>query len=378
MSDSNTQSSKSKVRIPANMRVTGAVVIVAMLLVWIVFDRYFSHPWTRDGQVRADIVAVTTYVSGKVVDVHVKDEQLVEAGQLLFAIDPRSYEIAVQNAKVSLDEAREQVAALEAAVTAAKAGVEVAKAGISQAKAAIAQYRATLVEVGREAERNARLAKTGAGSVEAAQQSEARRDATRAGLDSAIAGLVSAESRLASAIASRQQAEANLGQSGDNNVRIRAAKAALANAELNLQRTKVFAPSAGWISNLTLRRGDWAAPGQAQMMFIDKASLRISGFFKETQLHHLKPGDRAVITLMGLSGRPLEGVVESIGRAINPPSIATVQGNTAVVPQIAPSYDWIRLAQRVPVTIRLKEIPEDIVLVAGATVSVAIDPGASE
>jgi multidrug resistance efflux pump len=109
-------------------------------------------------------------------------------------------------------------------------------------------------------------------------------------------------------------------------------------------------------------------------MFIDKESLRISGFFKETQLPHIKPGDRAVITLMGLSKRPLEGVVESIGRAINPPSIATVQGNGAVVPQIAPSYDWIRLAQRVPVTIRFKEIPDDIVLVAGATVSVAIDP----
>jgi multidrug resistance efflux pump len=377
MSDSKTQSNKSKVHFPINVLVTGAVVVVAAVLVWIVFNRYFSRPWTRSGQVRADIVAVTTYVSGKVVEVHVKDEQLVEAGQLLFAIDPSSYEIAVQNAKISLDEAREQVAALEAAVTAAKAGVEVAKAGIGQAKAAIVQYEASLVEAGREAVRNAALAKTGAGSVEAAQQSEAKRDAIQAGLDSARAGLVSANAHLASAIASQQQAEATLGQSGDENVRIRAAKAALANAELNLERTKVLAPSAGWISNLTLRRGDWAAPGQAQMMFIDKASLRISGYFKETQLPHIKHGDRAVITLMGLSGRPLEGVVESIGRAINPPSIATVQGNGAMVPQIAPSYDWIRLAQRVPVTIRFKEIPDDIVLVAGATVSVAIDPGGS-
>jgi len=346
--------------------------------VWIVFDRYFSHPWTRDGQVRADIVAVTTYVSGKVVDVHVKDEQLVQAGELLLAIDPGSYEIAVENARISLDEAREQVAALEAAVTAAKAGVEVARAGIGQAKAAIAQYQANLVEARQEAARNARLARTGAGSVEAEQQSAARRDATQAGLDSAMAGLVSAESQLASAIASQQEAEAKLGQSGDNNVRVRAAQAALADAELNLKRTRVFAPSTGWISNLTLRRGDWASPGQALMMFIDKESLRISGFFKETQLPHIKPGDQAVITLMGLSDRPLEGVVENIGRAINPPSIATVQGNGAVVPQIAPSYDWIRLAQRVPVTIRFKQIPDDIVLVAGATVSVAIEPDDSE
>jgi len=378
MTEPNSKPSSPKLHVPVKVLVTITVVVVAAVLVWIVFDRYFSRPWTRDGQIRADIVGLSCYVSGKVVDVHVKDEQLVRAGDLLFEIDPSSYEIAVNSATVALDEARQQVAALEAAVTAAKAGVEVAKAGIAQAKAAITQYKAQLVEATREAERNARLAKTGAGSLEAAQQSEAGRDATQAGLDSAMAGLVSAESKLASAIASQQEAEANLGRPGEDNVRIRAAKASLASAELNLKRTKVYAPSEGWISNLTLRRGDWVSPGSPQMMFIDKASLRISGYFKETQLFHLKPGDRAIITLMGLSKRPLEGVVENIGRAINPPSIATVQGTTAVVPQIAPSYDWIRLAQRVPVTIRLKEIPDDIVLVAGATVSVAIEPGDSK
>ncbi|MCX6927439.1 MAG: efflux RND transporter periplasmic adaptor subunit, partial [Verrucomicrobia bacterium] len=243
--------------------------------------------------------------------------------------------------------------------------------------AAIVQYQAHLVEAQRETERNARLVKTGAGSVEAAQQSEARRDGTRAALDEAQAALVSAESKLASAIASQQQAEATLGQRGEDNVRIRAAKASLASAELNLKRTKVYAPSEGWISNLTLHRGDWVSPGSPQMMFIDKASLRISGYFKESQLFHLKPRDRALVTLMGLSKRPLEGVVETIGRAINPPNIATVDSGGAVVPQVNPTFDWIRLAQRVPVTIRLKEVPNDIVLVAGATVSVAIEPARS-
>jgi multidrug resistance efflux pump len=109
------------------------------------------------------------------------------------------------------------------------------------------------------------------------------------------------------------------------------------------------------------------------LVFVDRESLRVSGYFKETQLHHFKPGDRAEITLMGLSRRPLKGTVESIGRAINPPGVATVESSTAVIPQVAPSYDWIRLAQRVPVTIRLEEFPDDIHLVVGRTVSVAID-----
>jgi len=372
MTETKKESGAHKIQISPHVLLTSGLVVLALILGWIVYSRYVSHPWTRDGQIRADIVGITCYVSGKVVNIHVKDEALVEAGQLLFEIDPRSYEIAVESAQVALDEARQQVASLEASVTAAKAGVEVARAGVDQAKSLIVQYKAKLKEVEREAKRNARLAQSGAGSIEEAQQSEAKLEAGRAMLDSAVTGLVSAEASLASAIAAQEQAEATLGAPGDDNVRIRAAQVDLESARLNLNRTKVYAPSSGWVTNLTLRRGDWATPGVAMMSFVDKDSLRVSGFFKETQLQHIRPGDRASIKPMGWSGRPIQGVVETIGRAINPPQIATLESSSAIVPSVSPTYDWIRLAQRVPVQIRFVEIPDDFMPVSGRTVSVAI------
>ena len=298
--------------------VTVAVIALAIVLVWIAFSRYETHPWTRDGQIRADIIGITAYVSGKVVRIAVRDAELVKANVLLFEIDPSSYEIALENAKVSLDEARQQVAALEAAVTSADAAVQGAQAGITKAKATIVQSKANLKEATQEAQRAARLVKASADSVEHAQQTVARKVASRAQLDVAMSNLVLAEAQLASAIAAKQQAKATLGHPGEDNFRIRTAKVAVSDAELNLKRTKVYAPSEGWVTNLYLRPGDYVTPGEAMMVFVDKESLRVAGFFKETQLAHIKPGDQAVITLMGLSDRPIKGIVENIGRAIKP------------------------------------------------------------
>jgi multidrug resistance efflux pump len=98
----------------------------------------------------------------------------------------------------------------------------------------------------------------------------------------------------------------------------------------------------------------------------------VDGYFQETKLKHIKPGDRAIITLMSHPDIELEGVVDSIGYAINPPDIAATEGASNLVPQVEPTFDWVRLPQRVPVRIRLQDVPEDIQLVSGMTASVAI------
>jgi multidrug resistance efflux pump len=98
----------------------------------------------------------------------------------------------------------------------------------------------------------------------------------------------------------------------------------------------------------------------------------VDGYFQETKLKHIQPGDRAIITLMGHHERRLEGQVESIGYAINPPQLAQTEGPQNLIPTIEPTFEWIRLAQRIPVRIRLKEIPEGLHLVSGMTVSIAI------
>ncbi len=88
----------------------------------------------------------------------------------------------------------------------------------------------------------------------------------------------------------------------------------------------------------------------------------------------MQPGDRAIITLMSHRDQTLEGEVESIGWAINPPGVATTAGSQGLIPQIEPSFDWIRLAQRVPVRIRMSEVPDRIQLVSGTTASVVVRP----
>jgi len=188
----------------------------------------------------------------------------------------------------------------------------------------------------------------------------------------ARAGLL--EAQLASAEAGLMQARANLGEPGEGNPKIRAAEVSLASARLDLERTVVRAPTDGYVTNLNVDVGDYASPGTPMLAFVDRASFYVQGFFQETQLRHIAPGDAAVVTLMSHRNRPIEGVVESIGWAINPPDVATTEGTSGLVPQVEPSFDWIRLAQRVPVRIRLGPIPEDIQLVSGTTVSVAIRP----
>jgi multidrug resistance efflux pump len=175
-------------------------------------------------------------------------------------------------------------------------------------------------------------------------------------------------------VADRDKSKADLGQSGEANVRIRLAKVQLDEAQLKLEWTKIYAPSDGYISNLYVNEGAYAVTGSSLVAFIDSSTFRVHAYFKETQLNHIKPGARAIVTLMGYHDQPIEGVVETIGNATNPPDIASTEGEMGVVPQIQPTFDWVRLAQRVPVTIRLVEVPDNIQLVSGTTASILIEP----
>jgi multidrug resistance efflux pump len=266
----------------------------------------------------------------------------------------------------------------------------------------IAQTEANLEEAQREADRAQRLADKRAGAVETAQAKAAAAAAFKAQLDSANAGLTQAQAALARAkagegearaklviaqnglaeaqaavitsSADRDKAKADLGQPGEANVRIRQAKVQLDEAKLNLEWTKIYAPSDGYISNLYVNEGAYAVTGSSLVAFVDSSTFRVHAYFKETKLKHIKPGDRAIVTLMGHHDQPIEGVVETIGNATNPPDVASTEGEMGVVPQIQPTFDWVRLAQRVPVTIRLEKVPDNVQLISGTTASISIQP----
>jgi len=350
------------------------LVLVAVVLAYVVYQRWTDDPWTRDGQVRADIVKIAPRVSGYIVEIAVQDNQFVREGELLFRIDPSSYQLAADTAQVQLEQAGEDVTALEAAVKAAEAKVLQSEAGIVAARAMIKQTQAALANARSESARARRLLGDKAGSVENSEKKAATVLELQAAVESARASLSEAEAALASSKADLDQARANLGEPGAANVRIREAMVQLEEARLNLSWTSINAPFDGFTTNLDVNEGQFGSAGTPIAAFVDSSSFRVDGYFQESKLKHIKRGNRAIITLMSHPDTELKGVVDSIGYAIDPPDIADTEGESYLVPQIEPTFDWIRLPQRVPVRIRLEDVPEDIQLVSGMTASVAIRP----
>ena len=180
------------------------------------------------------------------------------------------------------------------------------------------------------------------------------------------------EGRFEAALA---EARANLGAPGDANASIREARAEQEQAELNLEFTQVKASVDGYVTNLNLRIGSQAVANQPALALIDADSFWVHGFFRENHIEGIGAGDRAMVTLMSYPDRPLEGRVDSLGWGI-----AQQDGSTGenLLPSISPTFQWIRLAQRVPVRVHLVEVPDDIELRVGTTASVLVMKGSRD
>lgn len=147
-----------------------------------------------------------------------------------------------------------------------------------------------------------------------------------------------------------------------------AAQQALAQAQLNLQRTKVVSPVNGYVTNLLLRPGDYAVAGAPDISVIDSDSFWIDGYFEETKMANICVGDRAEASLMGFA-QPIVGHVETVTRGI---SVANAAPATQGLPNVDPIYTWVRLAQRVPVRIAIDHVPDGVPLISGLTATVTV------
>ena len=272
------------------------ILALAVTLVHQLWQHYMESAWTRDGRVRADVINIAPDVAGLVVEVPVRDNQAVKAGDVLLRIDPSHYALAVSEAEAEVDAARAELDM---------------------------------------------------------RRLNARR---RADMDDLV---VSRESREdASHIANGAEA------------RYRRALARRDAARLDLERTEVRAPVDGYVTNLNVYRGDYARTGQASMALVDGQSFYVNGYFEETRLPRIHVGAKVEMRLM--SGERLLGHVDSIARGIydrdNPES-------RELVADVNPTFNWVRLAQRVPVRIHLDEVPEGLALSAGMTCTVVVDEG---
>jgi RND family efflux transporter MFP subunit len=147
-----------------------------------------------------------------------------------------------------------------------------------------------------------------------------------------------------------------------------AAQQQVAQADINLKRTQVRSPVNGYVTNLLMRVGDYAHAGMGNVSVIDADSYWIDGYFEETKMAHVCVGDRAEAALMGYRD-PIVGRVQTVTRGI---SVSNAAPSTQGLPSVDPVYTWVRLAQRVPVRIRITHVPAGIPLVSGMTATVTI------
>ncbi|MBV9843171.1 MAG: efflux RND transporter periplasmic adaptor subunit [Sphingomonadaceae bacterium] len=201
---------------------------------------------------------------------------------------------------------------------------------LEQANAQISSARATLLLAKREAKRDVAL-----GDLVAAETHEQN-----------LARVATAKAALAQAVSSRDA------------------------AALNLQRTAVHATVNGIVTNLDLHPGDYVAAGQQALALLDTDSLRVEGYFEETKLGRIRVGARAAVRLMG-DPRTLEGHVDSITAGISDTERSNA-GN--LLPDVNPTFTWVRLAQRIPVRVKLDHVPADVRLIAGRTATISILP----
>lgn len=142
-------------------------------------------------------------------------------------------------------------------------------------------------------------------------------------------------------------------------------------AKLNMDRTTIYSPVNGYVTNLVLRVGDYAMPGQVKLTIIDSDSFWISGYFDETKLSRIHQGDYTKVKLMGYN--PIvEGTVASISRGIADQNTDT---NGLGLENVDPVFTWVRLAQRIPVRIHIDRVPPGVTLAAGMTCTVVVEPG---
>lgn len=275
---------------------TGLLFAVAVVVGLSLWRHYQYSPWTRDGRIKADVIAIAPDVSGPVVELRVQENQRVQRGEVLLRVDAERY--------------RHALAEAEAAVVARRADYEM-------------------------------------------KRSEAARRARLSGV------VVSSESREASA-STAAAAGALYHQ----------AQAARETAALNLARTEVRSPVDGYVTNLEIHAGDYASAGRPLLALVDAHSFRVNGYFEETKLPYLREGDPVRIRLMA-GGAELRGHVDGISRGI------TDRDNPLgprLLADVNPTFNWVRLAQRVPVRIALDEVPDGVVLVSGLTCTVIVEP----
>ena len=365
-----------------------SIIAAALITGLLVIDETNKFPRTDDAEIFANFIGIAPQVDGPITQLAVQDNAFIKQGNLLFEIDPRPYEYALQKATSDLNtlegqivDQRRTIASQVSAVGAARANtdsaaanVDRAAAAVNEAKANVANAKAALDSANAEllyATNNyhriepllARqfvtvdqvdLARTAVTAREQAVQQQ------RAQVILAEAQVQSAQAQYEQAKAAVEQSHAQLGQSEHSVLTIEPLTAqregrasAIRTAEYNLNNCKVYSPFDARVTNLTISQGAYAHTGQQVFTLIDTRTWWAVANFRETQLHRIQPGMRAYVYALSRPTIRYDGVVDSVGFGVQPDSTLVGTLESSGLPDVQRSLNWVHLATRFPVRVRI-------------------------
>jgi multidrug efflux system membrane fusion protein len=371
-----------------------AIISGAVVLGLVVLFEAHRQPRTDDAEVTANFIGIAPQVEGPIVRLNVHDNQFVKKGELLFEIDERPYQYALENAvsqqaalEGQIGDERRRIAALVSGVSVSQANIQAAQADVVRWAAAVDQARADVANAEQGINRakaewtysnnnlhriepllakqfvtadqvdRARTLETA--QAEALKQASSQLQLSQAGLKSALAQYERSKAALDQSKAQHEQSvhavttlEPLTNQRG-------ARTSAVQTAQYNLNNCKVYAPFDARVTNLTISEGAYAHIGQQVFILIDARTWWAIGNFREGTLRHIAPGMRADVYVLSRPEVRFSGVVDSVGFGVTPD--ADVFGTLSPgLPDAQRTLNWVHLASRYPVRVRVKDPPADL------------------
>jgi multidrug efflux system membrane fusion protein len=382
------------------------VVLLALIVVLMAVGRAVENPRTDDAEVFANFIGMAPQVDGPIMQLPIRDNQYVKAGELLFVVDERPYRYALERALSEQAALEGEIEDRQRSINSQISGVHVAQANIassssnrdalnatiSEAEANLADSRAALLRA--EADRKYAadnlhrlepLLDQQFVTVDQVEQARTLLETRTRAVEQATAQVTLSEAHVRTTRSHFQQSGAEVEQSeaqreqAANGVETLAPltnqreerAAAIRTARYNLNNCRVYSPFDGYITNLTTSVGEYVHTGIQVFTMIDSRVWWVVANFRETQLNHVTPGSPADLFLMSHENEnlPLRGVVESVGHGVTPdPSVAGALSTG--LPAVERSLSWVHLAARYPVRIRIESPPSTLLRIGENAVAV--------
>jgi len=382
-------------------------IVVSVLVLGLLVARRADHrPRTDDAEIFANLIGIAPQVEGPIVALEVHDNQFVKKGDLLFVIDPHPYQYALEKAEAAqavlegeIGDEQRRIASQVSGVSVAKAGIQTAEADVHHWAAAVEQAHADVSNAQQGVARVKaewtyasnnfhrlepllekqfvtvdqvdRARSSEEAEAQALKQAESQLLVADAELKSVEAEYLHAQSALEESRAQHQQAQHSVltldplvGQRGERAADVRTAR-------YNVDNCRVYAPFDGLVSNLTIAEGQYAHVGQQVFTLIDARTWWALANFREGQLRYIRPGMHANVYVMSKPNQPFHAVVDSIGFGVTPDTDVIGRLGTGL-PDVQRTLNWVHLAARYPVRVRVEKPPGDVLRI-GETAVVTVD-----